>query len=424
MSKEAFMNLKFLGLTLITGCASYTEHSRSMREALYNEHFEQAMENLDKSRIASSSQDYVLYKMERGMLAYLNQKYSSAIQELKSADDKIEELYTTSLTRTAATFIINDSMSDYSGEAHERVLLPLFASIAYFANQEPNKARAEIRRTYELLNALQEENKGKNSFKRDAFAHYLSGFVYESQKEWDAAIVEYRTALESLEGELPSSEAIELIGASLGSLAEYRKRPDMIKLAQKAYPSGSWEKLQDLKDKGEILVIYECGKSSIKVPQDFFLPLGDSLVRISFPVYVRQTFLSQGATVTLNGERAGRTLLLEDIDEMARKSLEDRRLKDFAKMTARLIAKGALNKKLSDANPLLGLVMNVTSLITETADTRSWTSLPANLQVLRKSIPSHSDVIVRIEPQYGKPFERILNVKPGEKRLLRIRTFT
>lgn len=118
--------LTLLTVTLVAGCQTYTAENQKIRNEVYAGNFKEATESLDKSSIATEGRSYALFGMEKGMLLYLQGEYPSAIKQWDQADRKLDALYTTSISKTTASFIINDSMSDYTGEAHERVLLPIF----------------------------------------------------------------------------------------------------------------------------------------------------------------------------------------------------------------------------------------------------------------------------------------------------------
>lgn len=131
---QAFSFL-LLQLPFVFSCQTYTKENASMREELYAGDIPKAIKTVDDSSIASQDRNFALFRMEKGMLLYLNKQYDKAIELWLQADKKLDDLYTTSISKTAESFIINDSMSDYEGEAHERVLLPIFSSISFFSTR-------------------------------------------------------------------------------------------------------------------------------------------------------------------------------------------------------------------------------------------------------------------------------------------------
>jgi hypothetical protein len=401
-----------------------------MREALYNNAYTTALKKLDESSVAKSSSDQVLYRMERGTILYLSGKHELAAKEWDLASRRIEALYTMSLSSQAASLAINESFADYEGELHERVLLPIFSALAYFADGQPNKAIVEARRTNEILRVVNDNQKDKkNVFARDAFAHYLSGLVYETKEEWDAAIVEYRQALDASEKNRTwlTEVSSRPIAEALARLGEYRRRPELVQQARKAVPDLTWSNQGELASQGEVYVVYESGRSPLKVPQDIPVPIDNGVVNISFPVYKRSYYSARYASVSVEGRKVGETVVMQDVGKLAEQALGDRRGRDIARMIARVIAKDQASRAAGRAagqfGPLVRLATSVAGAVTERADTRSWTSLPDTIQILRIPVPANTLVRVRVAPNASKPEEFGVKLRPGEKKLVRLRTF-
>lgn len=411
---------------LLSACASYTDSAKNIRLSLYSGEADKALDELDKSDVAKRDRDKVLYHMERGMILYTMNRYQDAAAEWGKARDKIDELYTVSVSSQAAALAISESYSEYEGEEHEQLLVTTFTAMAYFANNEPQKAIVEARKSYEVLNALNKKDE-KGKFSRDAFTHLLAGWIYETRREWDAAIVEYRNALEAAAANSSWSHAASIklpIAQALASVAELRNRSEILTQLKKEYPGLQWNKQVELREKGEVFVIYEAGKSPLKVPADVTLPVQGNIVRVSFPAYKDLPYSSHTAEVFLNNESVGKTTVAQDIGALAKQALADRRVRDTVRMVARVIAKDQAARAVGkNMGPLAQLAANIAGAATETADTRAWTFLPDTLQVLRIPVAAQIDNRIVIKPIGGKPFEVMLNLKPGEKRFVRYRTF-
>ncbi|APJ02811.1 COG3014 family protein [Silvanigrella aquatica] len=412
---------------LITACQSYTQENQKIRNDLYVGKYKEAATKLDESSLSTEGRNFALFGMEKGMLLYLQGEYPNAVKSWVQSDKKLDDLYTTSISKTTASFVINDSMSDYTGEAHERVLLPLFSSIAFFANNDQNNSTVMIRRTYDIKKELEAENLGENVFKYDAFSHYFSGMVFETKKEWDNAIIEYRNALNNVRSDSAQNNAFRSaeiqILKDIGRLAEFRNRREILSDIQKSNPNLTWEKHNDLLKKSEVFVIYESGNSPVKVPKDIVLPTGQTVVRISFPEYKDIHYKSHSAEIYINEKSIGKTVIMQDIGKMAKQALENRRVRDIAKIAARVIAKDVAARKLGEQNALAGLAANIFSIATETADTRSWTTLPDTIQVLRVSVQPNKEIKLDLKPEYNSTINYKINLAPGEKKLIRLRTF-
>ena len=415
-----------LASLLLTSCQSYTDENSGIRNSIYSGKIKEATEMLNNSSLASEDRNFALFKMEKGMLLYLQRDYQNAAKNWIQSDQKLEDLYTTSISKTSASFIVNDSITDYTGESHEKILLPIFSSIAFFANDDPNNAIVMIRRTNDIKKAMDTDNEGKNLYKFDVFSNYFSALVYETKNEWDSAIIEYRKALTSIQVNPQNShfKAAEIqVAKELGRLAEFRNRTDILKEIKSKYPNVTWENQHELMKKGEVFIIYESGNSPIKVPKDIMFPTERTVVRISFPEYKDISYRSKVSEIYMNSKLVGKTILMEDIGKMAKQALEERRVKDIAKMAARVLAKEVAARKLGDENPLAGIAANVFGAVTETADTRSWTALPDTLQIYRITIPADKTTTITIKPEYSLPIEQTFTISANKKKLIRLRTF-
>ena len=83
---------------------------------------------------------------------------------------------------------------------------------------------------------------------------------------------------------------------------------------------------------------------------------------------------------------AGKTVttqVVEDISAVAFADLEDRMPAITARSLARVIAKKKMEDNAGRDNPLAGALLNVAAVLTEEADTRSWNTLPNNIQLAR-----------------------------------------
>jgi hypothetical protein len=419
------MNAKLIALLLTAGCATYSDQSLRMRNLVSNGNPQEALGILDDSQVAHSKSDEVLFRMERGMLQYLKGDYEKAAKDWEKSYYRSEELYTVSFSKTAASVIVSENMTDYEGEDHERVMVPVFSALSFFSTGQLNAALVEIRRAYNLITKLKlDSDAGRPRI--DGFPFLISGLLYEAGRNWDAAIVEYRKALKFYrKAEWSRKDGIsELTADSLWRIAEFRNRKDVIEELAEYQFSRPHDSLQTKLESGEVIVLIESGQSPVKVPRDFPVDLGDTVVNIAFPEYQAITNADSETEIRCNNAKCSSTSKATDVGAVARRSLEHRRIKDFAKMTARLIIKEqsrrAAKKHLGEIG---GLAVMLAGLATERADTRSWTLLPENIQIARISVPANKPV--KLEVSCSNPIGQTaweVQLPAGKKQLLRVRT--
>ena len=78
---------------------------------------------------------------------------------------------------------------------------------------------------------------------------------------------------------------------------------------------------------------------------------------------------------------------VEDVDMLARYSLQQAMPGIMARATARAVVKYNTQHTANESSSIAGLLMTVTNLVTERADTRSWTTLPQEIQLQRIYLP-------------------------------------
>ncbi len=376
------------------GCASYTEETREIRSLYRSEAYPAALAKLDASDLKDESKNRLLYRLEKAMILDRMGQRDKSRALLIEADKIADDLYTVSATRTAASFVVNEGATDYSGEDYEKVAIHTEMALSFIADGKLEAARVEARK---INNKLQEINQQydddhKNRYAEDAFARYLAGIIYEARGEVDDALIDYGKAVDLYSG--PYKAFVDggvpdgLVEAYYRLLAERGRKERLAKLADQ-FPGKMAAAKADLAaaaSTGEVVVIQEVGHIATKTAQEFVFPFGKQIIRFSYPVIQKSSPAAFGATgVTDVGTgRFYRADNVQDMDAIARAGLEDRRGRLIAKQAARLIAKGQLTEQAyRNLGPLGGIAANVYSAVTETADTRSWTLLPEAYFVTR-----------------------------------------
>jgi hypothetical protein len=113
---------------------------------------------------------------------------------------------------------------------------------------------------------------------------------------------------------------------------------------------------------------------------------------------------------------------VENVDSLARQALE----KDMPLIMTRAIARAVVKYKsqssAQDQNALAGFLLTVTNLATERADTRSWTTLPQEIQMARVLLPvGQQDVSIEIVNTAGRVVDIIedsIDIQPGRHSFL------
>jgi hypothetical protein len=411
----------------LTGCATYSDSFGVIERDLSARQYDAALQDIEKQ--SGSKTDRVLYLLNKGMVLRMKRDYAGSNQTLEAAKTEMERLYAASVSENALSFIVNDATVSYAGDDYEQVLVHLYMALNYLELGQPNEARVEALQVDIKLREIG-ENIPESKFTEDALSRYLTGLIYEELGEWSDAMIAYRKAYEAYRKyQINYGLAIpDMLKRDLLRLAMRQGLKDEVAQYSKEF---GIELQQDRKQKpeqeGELVFILNNGLAPIKrekVVATWAPPpsvvVGKSrpqasrpppppppvMVKIALPYYESRPNNVLSARIIVSGKRAD-TQMMEDIDGIARASLDTRMPAITARSIARAVAKGALQESVDRAGSsgnndvaaqlISSLVVRVATAATERADTRSWLTLPANIQMARLSLPPGSyDVKVEL----------------------------
>ena len=144
------------------------------------------------------------------MLNFYNGNYEKSNEYLEKAEFAIEDNYTKSVGKGAASLLLNDNALDYAGEDYENIYINVFKALNYLDLGSFDDAFVEIRRIDEKLklmgakykNVAEEVNENKdgkikikpekNKFHNDALGRYLSMLLYRAEGNYDDAGIDLK----------------------------------------------------------------------------------------------------------------------------------------------------------------------------------------------------------------------------------------
>ncbi|MGB9080768.1 MAG: hypothetical protein WCD00_05675, partial [Desulfuromonadaceae bacterium] len=227
--------------------------------------------------------------------------------------------------------------------------------------------------------------KVKNSF-QNAYTFYISGFIYELLQQPNDAYIDYKKALEIY----PDNRYLQKDVLRLAEKLEMRE--ELEELRQR-FPHDTQRFIDENGvGSGELLVLFEDGfvpqKHEIKIP----IPISrGGLVTIAFPIYQEKWSDQTPLSILNNNELIGSTEPICDIRALAVKALKEKAPMIATRQIIRAVAKGVTTAEARKRMGELGqFASNVWNLISESADLRSWLTLPANAQILRTTLPAGS----------------------------------
>ena len=224
-----FIAFAVLGLGL-SGCSSTrmgdTEIDDKFRAGDYDGATERLKAGFEKETL--EGKDGLLYLLDLGLSLHTAGKYEESLKYFRMADAAVEIKDYTSLSTEAATLLASDSIKQYKGEDFENVLISAYLAMDYALIGKSEDAIVEAKRVNRKLYMMATD--GKRNYKQNAFARYLSATLYEADKNWNDANIDYKHAAELLPEEAvelvqPVEEAVALRGAAdVGGVARLQRR--------------------------------------------------------------------------------------------------------------------------------------------------------------------------------------------------------
>lgn len=372
--------LRLLGLALalavLGGCASYSSNIAGPRAALHRGDYSAAIRSIE-DLANKRDNDELLYLMDLGIAYHAAGQYPKAIEAFQKAEKIGDALNYTSVTEEVGTVILNDDVKKYRGEDFERILINVYLALDFTLLGRWDEALVECRR----INHRMDQFKAKNTrhFQYNSFAKYLAATLFEARGEWNDALVDYRQLAAS-----PYASFSYLGGPLLRTAARLRADEE-VERYRKQFPG-----VRDLNPPGygDVFVVFEQGKGPYKVPS-----YHNSLV----PMFIRSPYFGTGGVLRVEGAAVqASTQTLFDIEDVAIKELQESAAGIAAKKIGGIVAKQAIGhgvaKATGDKN--LGAMTAIFLHAIDKADTRSWSTLPARLQVARLALPAGSYSLV------------------------------
>jgi hypothetical protein len=396
----------------LSGCSvmrSYDDELKQTVDLVAQGQVPQAIQQLDSNN--TSSDKDLLYYFEKGALQRFDNKYKDSVSTWLSADHLVNEWENEAKIRAGAilesigSVTLNDKTRRYDGHDYEKVMLSTQLALSHLLNGDWDFARTEIKKTHEResiiaevrakeTEAIEKESKEKGigtTFKdlngypvetlnspeitslkngfQSAFSHYLAGFVYESLDEPSLASAGYRQAIELR----PNIKILE------DGLAGLDSRPR-----------------QHKPNETDVLMVVESGVApsltsvSIPIPV-LYKSLG--VIPISFPVlHSDPTHTNTPLTMSVDNANTQPLAMVTSLDAMSKRALKDDMPGIILRGVLRAAIKGASQQALMSSNNsyamLAGVALNAVNVITESADERTWRTLPSTINVARFSIPT------------------------------------
>ncbi|MFL6647441.1 MAG: COG3014 family protein [Sulfurifustaceae bacterium] len=393
------------GCLWAAGCATWSTSFDEIERRLVQEQYTEALAALERQ--GDGRREPLLYQLNKAMTLRMAGDYQASNAAFEAAKVLMDKYSAVSLREKTATFIINDAAEAYAGEEHEQVLLHLYEALNYIALGNLDDARVEALQVD--LKLREQAERAGTSYVEDPFARYLTGMIYEDRGEWSDALIAYRKSYEaySKRREKYGVAVPQALKNDLLRLTQHLGLADEMRRYQKEFGIARFTDQATWRTQGELVFLLHNGLAPIKREHATTVldPASGHWIRIAVPYY-EQRFPVVRAARVVAGPAVADTEVVADIQAQALNTLEAKMPAITARALARAVvkaelaraarAKGRGNRDDAMAAAIIGFGMEVASVLTERADTRSWATLPHDIQIARLALPPGSYKI-RIE---------------------------
>jgi len=418
--------------------SNYNKQMQGVKNAQQQGNFQQAVSLLPER--SESNGSYGLSLLEKARLEFLANNHTESQQDFALVYRQVqqtEQAAKIQLSRgieNVQAVVSNDNAIRYDIHYYEQSMLHCYQALNYLNQNDLSGALVEIRRAnlvqqralqanQKALYESQEEmtRKGvsseslaskypsmsnaigqvKNGF-QNAYTFYLSGVLYEAAGQANDAYIDYKKALEIYPHNITVQRDVWRLATKLGMSND-------IQLFGNRFSSditqGTRQNIngqQNLTKSGQLVVLVEQGIIPGKQEVSIHLPIFTShndmrFYSLALPNYQNRLRQYSGLALSYQGNTYQSQEIVR-LQSLAAKQLQDEMPAIVTRQVVRLVAKEELRQQMSrkggDVGNILAGLYNIAS---EKADTRSWSTLPDSIHILRLELaPGQHEVDLSI----------------------------
>lgn len=423
-----------IGLALFcSACAGPSlRYKKDINRLVAAQNFIPAVSQLEENKNKLyKEKDAALYFLDKAALLHDAQQPAKSDEALSTAQNIIEQLYAKSVTGALGTLLINDLTTPYYAAPYEKALTFFYRGMNFLQQNDLQGALVEARKAVFYLAQLRGTK--TNGYNDDAFVQYFSSLVFESGAQRDDARISRQNALNAYQknGWPVPDFPVPANADQMGEILIFHYN-GLLPLLKNQTMQVGWDKLL-LWASSPV----EGARVSPQVQNAVMAGLTGRSVTLAFPVFEEQPYQTKSSFVTADGVFAQATQKVQDTSVLAKNYLQERtpamlfRLATRAviKQTAVVQARHAAAQAAQDdtVGELAGMFVNLLGALTETADTRQWFTLPAEVRLSRIFVaPGTHEIKLWFQDGYGNIIGEHnfgpVRVRAGERVFLHHRT--
>lgn len=428
---------------VLASCSGYNKGMQQYSQLVQGAKYSRAFTQLDNMDALKHQRNRFLYLAEKGRLYRLTGQYDSSNIYLNEADNVLEDTYKKAVQQIASN-LINPLTETYLAVDYERFMLHYYKALNYLQLQDKEAAVVEARRITLQANRLADK-KMLEADGPAPFAYTLQGIIYEQAGQINDAFVSYRNAVDLQLAANANATNNRMAGmgllstaVQLGFTSDYDRYSGLLKytLPNKNTAAGTvivlhdvgWAPLKEnrvfsfnswLPGNNDLLFTDRYNQYRLPVAATSFSsqinlqPWWFMGIRVAMAVPQPVSNSHWVATASnqtfeklqdLNTLAARPSLIKQELIKSVVRALAKKAVEIGAQESARAIAKSTNNnndskqsgdekkkaeekrKKDEQAAAIaqgVGLLVNLVNQVTEKADTRTWSSLPAAVYGVR-----------------------------------------
>ncbi|MFT5004343.1 MAG: hypothetical protein ACI952_002705 [Flavobacteriales bacterium] len=413
--------------------SNYNKQMQGVKNAQQRGNFEQALALIPER--SKNNGSYGLSLLEKARLEFLasdhkksQQDFALVYRQVQQAEQAAKIQLSRGIENVTA-IVSNDNATRYDIPYYEQSMLHCYQALNYLNQNDLSAALVEIRRANLVQNKALQANqkvlfdaqdsmvkKGispeslaakypamntaigevKNGF-QNAYTFYLSGLLYEAVGQANDAYIDYKKALEiyphnvtvqqdvwRLANKLAMGNDIQLFSKRFASNITQTTLSN--NSTQTTHPKNSTQNKS--RQRGQLVILVEQGIIPSKQEVSINLPIFTShndmrFYSVALPSYQNRLGQYSGLSLSYQGKTYQSNEIVR-LQSLAAKQLQDEMPAIVSRQIVRLVAKEEIRQQMSRQGGDVGNILaSLYNLASEKADTRSWSTLPDSIHVLR-----------------------------------------
>ena len=355
-------------VSFFSSCATYQFKIQPARDHLVAGRCQPALEILEKLS-AEKNRDQLVYLMDYGSALQTCGDYKNSNLIFLKAESLADELDYHSMTNVAASTLLSEEMVQYKGDTFEKLFINVSLALNFIQLGQNDSAMVEVRKINNKFQKYQGDD--KKPFELNAFAQYLAGLIYESDRKYDDACISYKDAY--FLDENYRSVARDM----LRSCWKAQRVDEFNTLVKKIKATEDEITYAKSKFKSEIILVLMQGWGPRKYPRPD-APLYPRLISVSSLTHSLQVERVQSGVAEIYESEP-----VYSFESAAIKTLDA----DYNSLVARRVggrvAKHVMADQIRQKNEALGAIALITMIASDRADLRQWSLYPRTMHVLK-----------------------------------------